>query len=119
MSAADLQKAVEKEFEMALQDRVLEETKDKKNAVDSYVYDMRNKLHESIRSSYQDQRRKHLLLSCKRLRIGCMEMQGDPIDERYKENIERGPANDQLLGSFMLIRFLKRSPEIVEHGGKK
>ncbi|KAJ0977863.1 hypothetical protein J5N97_013337 [Dioscorea zingiberensis] len=34
MLAADLQKAVEKEFEMALQDRVMEETKDKKNAVE-------------------------------------------------------------------------------------
>ncbi|CAN1836434.1 Heat shock 70 kDa protein 14 [Linum perenne] len=41
---ADLEKAVEKEFEMALQDRVMEETKDKKNAVEAYVYEMRNKL---------------------------------------------------------------------------
>ncbi|KAL2538351.1 heat shock 70 kDa protein 15-like [Forsythia ovata] len=43
MAGADVQKAVEKEFEMALQDRVMEETKDKKNAVEAYVYDMRNK----------------------------------------------------------------------------
>jgi len=46
LAAADLQKAVEKEFEMALQDRVMEETKDKKNAVEAYVYDMRNKVRE-------------------------------------------------------------------------
>lgn len=44
LSQADLQKAVEKEFEMALQDRIMEETKDKKNAVEAYVYDMRNKV---------------------------------------------------------------------------
>lgn len=44
LAVADVQKAVEKEFEMALQDRVMEETKDKKNAVESYVYDMRNKV---------------------------------------------------------------------------
>lgn len=44
LAAADVQKAVEKEFEMALQDRVMEETKDKKNAVEAYVYDMRNKV---------------------------------------------------------------------------
>ncbi|RRT50245.1 hypothetical protein B296_00023785 [Ensete ventricosum] len=43
MVSEELQKAVEKEFEMALQDRVMEETKDKKNAVEAYVYDMRNK----------------------------------------------------------------------------
>lgn len=41
---AELQKVVEKEYEMALQDRVMEETKDKKNAVEAYVYDMRNKV---------------------------------------------------------------------------
>ncbi len=41
---AELQKALEKEYEMALQDRVMEETKDKKNAVEAYVYDMRNKV---------------------------------------------------------------------------
>uniref|UniRef100_A0A7N0UXK2 Uncharacterized protein n=1 Tax=Kalanchoe fedtschenkoi TaxID=63787 RepID=A0A7N0UXK2_KALFE len=44
--SSDLQMAVEKEFEMALQDRVMEETKDKKNAVEAYVYDMRNKLYD-------------------------------------------------------------------------
>ncbi|XP_060191824.1 heat shock 70 kDa protein 15-like [Lycium barbarum] len=44
MAAADVQKAVEKGFEMALQDHVMEETKDKKNVVESYVYDMRNKV---------------------------------------------------------------------------
>lgn len=36
--------AIEKEYEMALQDRVMEETKDKKNAVESYVYAMRDKV---------------------------------------------------------------------------
>ncbi|RWW31596.1 hypothetical protein GW17_00003781 [Ensete ventricosum] len=65
MSAEELQKAVEKEFEMALQDRVMEETKDKKNAVEAYVYDMRNKL-------------------------------GNPIEVRYKEWTERGPAIAQI-----------------------
>lgn len=44
LQSVDVQKAVEKEYEMALQDRVMEETKDKKNAVESYVYDMRNKV---------------------------------------------------------------------------
>jgi hypothetical protein len=45
MGPDELQKAVEKEFEMALQDRVMEETKEKKNAVEAYVYDMRNKVY--------------------------------------------------------------------------
>jgi len=45
LAAADLQKAVEREYEMSLQDRVMEETKEKKNAVEAYVYDMRNKVY--------------------------------------------------------------------------
>ena len=48
----DLQKAVEKEYEMALQDRVMEETKDKKNAVEAYVYEMRNKVFNKIRKNF-------------------------------------------------------------------
>ena len=48
MVPAEVQKAVEKEFEMALQDRVMEETKDRKNAVEAYVYDMRNKVRVPI-----------------------------------------------------------------------
>lgn len=44
MGTVELEKAVEKEYEMALQDRVMEETKDKKNSVEAYVYDMRNKV---------------------------------------------------------------------------
>ena len=31
---------------MALQDRVMEDTKDEENAVQAYVYDMRNKLND-------------------------------------------------------------------------
>lgn len=48
MPRADLQKATDEEFEMALQDRVMEETKEKKNAVEAYVYDMRNKVSSSL-----------------------------------------------------------------------
>ena len=44
LSQEAVQKATEKEFEMALQDRVMEETKDRKNEVEAYVYDMRNKV---------------------------------------------------------------------------
>ncbi|GKC81148.1 heat shock 70 kDa protein 14-like protein, partial [Tanacetum coccineum] len=42
MLPADVQQAVEKEFEMALPKRVMEETKHKKNVVEAYVSDMRS-----------------------------------------------------------------------------
>ncbi|GJZ94269.1 heat shock 70 kDa protein 15-like protein, partial [Tanacetum coccineum] len=40
MLPADVQQAVEKEFEMALQDCVMEETKDKNNVVEAYGYQL-------------------------------------------------------------------------------
>ena len=51
LSQEAVQKAAEKEFEMALQDRVMEETKDMKNAVEAYVYDMRNKVCNTVQIS--------------------------------------------------------------------
>lgn len=48
LSAIDLQKAVENEFEMALQDRVMEASKDRNNVVEYDVYDMKNKVHTII-----------------------------------------------------------------------
>ncbi|GJW32992.1 heat shock 70 kDa protein 15-like protein [Tanacetum coccineum] len=52
MLPADVQQAVEKEFEMALQDRVMEETKDKKNVVEAYLHD---KLLEFVTDSDSEQ----------------------------------------------------------------
>ncbi|KAJ0977856.1 hypothetical protein J5N97_013330 [Dioscorea zingiberensis] len=114
MLAADLQKAVEKEFEMALQDRVMEETKDKKNAVEAYVYDMRNKLHDKYRDFVTDAESEELIAKLQEVedwlyedgedetkgvyvaKLEELKKQGDPIEERYKEYTERGPAIDQL-----------------------
>ncbi|KAG9129975.1 hypothetical protein Leryth_007091 [Lithospermum erythrorhizon] len=108
MLPVDLQKAVEKEFEMALQDRVMEETKDKKNAVESYVYDMRNKdfitepdreqfiakLQEVEDWLYEDgeDETKGVYIT----KLEELKKQGDPIEHRYKESTERGAVIDQL-----------------------
>ncbi|XP_068311127.1 heat shock 70 kDa protein 16-like isoform X4 [Pyrus communis] len=43
MTNAELSEAQEKELQLAQQDRIMEQTKDKKNALESYVYEMRNK----------------------------------------------------------------------------
>ncbi|GER32746.1 heat shock protein 70 [Striga asiatica] len=114
LSAADVQKAVEKEFEMALQDRVMEETKDKKNAVEAYVYDMRNKLHDKYHEFVTDTERDQLIARLQEVedwlyedgedetkgvyiaKLDELKKQGDPIEERYKEHTERGAVIDQL-----------------------
>uniref|UniRef100_A0A1D1XWP1 Heat shock protein 14 n=1 Tax=Anthurium amnicola TaxID=1678845 RepID=A0A1D1XWP1_9ARAE len=113
--AADLQKMIEKEFEMALQDRVMEETKDRKNAVEAYVYDMRNKLHSTYQDFVRDSEREEFTAQLQGVedwlyedgedetkgvyiaKLEELKKKGDPIEERYKENMERGPAIDQLV----------------------
>ncbi|KAM2058099.1 hypothetical protein ACFX16_030715 [Malus domestica] len=56
MTKAELSEAQEKELQLAQQDKIMEQTKDKKNALESYVYEMQNKLLNTYRSfaSYQE-----------------------------------------------------------------
>ncbi|KAG2729161.1 hypothetical protein I3760_01G236300 [Carya illinoinensis] len=112
---ADVQKAVEKEFEMALQDRVMEETKDRKNAVEAYVYDMRNKLSDKYREFVTDSEREEFTSKLQVVedwlyedgedetkgvyiaKLEELQKQGNPIEERYKEHVSRGTIIDQLV----------------------
>jgi heat shock protein 4 len=114
MLPVDVQKAVEKEFEMALQDRVMEETKDKKNAVEAYVYDMRNKLNDKYHDFVTEQEREQFTTRLQETedwlyedgedetkgvyvgKLNELKKQGDPIEERYKEFSERGAVVTQL-----------------------
>ncbi|KAJ4950775.1 hypothetical protein NE237_027607 [Protea cynaroides] len=114
MPPADVQKAVEKEFEMALQDRVMEETKDRKNAVEAYVYEMRNKLNDKYQEFVTSSERDGLIARLQEVedwlyedgedetkgvyvaKLEELKKLGDPIEERYKESSERGPAIEQL-----------------------
>ncbi|KAK1416843.1 hypothetical protein QVD17_25960 [Tagetes erecta] len=114
MLSADVQKAVEKEFEMALQDRVMEETKDKKNAVESYVYEMRNKLYDKLQEFVTDSDKEAFIAKLQETedwlyedgedetkgvyiaKLDELKKIGDPIEHRYKEHSERGSNVDQL-----------------------
>ncbi|PUZ64281.1 hypothetical protein GQ55_3G131500 [Panicum hallii var. hallii] len=115
LPAAELEKAVEKEYEMALQDRVMEETKEKKNAVEAYVYDMRNKLYDKYNDFVTPEEKEGLLARLQEVedwlyedgedetkgvyiaKLEELKKIGDPIEARYKEWTERGPAVDQLV----------------------
>lgn len=110
LSAPDLEKAKESEFEMALQDRVMEETKMKKNDVEEYIYSFRGKLCDAYQpfateseastlSSKLDQTEDWLYEDgedeTKGVYIAKLEelkKLGDPIEMRYKEESSRGPA---------------------------
>ncbi|XP_076902725.1 heat shock 70 kDa protein 15-like [Bidens hawaiensis] len=122
MLPADVEKAVEKELEMALQDRLMEETKDKKNAVEAYVYDMRNKLHDKLHEFVTEPKREAFLAKLQETedwlyedgedetkgvyiaKLDELKKQGDPIEQWYKEHSERGSFVDQLLNSINWYR---------------
>ncbi|CAN8305133.1 unnamed protein product [Cochlearia groenlandica] len=115
MQPGDVDQAVEKEFEMALQDRVMEETKDRKNAVESYVYEMRNKLSDKYHEYITDSDREAFLAKLQEVedwlyedgedetkgvyvaKLEELKKVGGPIEERYKESTERGSVIDQLV----------------------
>ncbi|KAH0650321.1 hypothetical protein KY284_030233 [Solanum tuberosum] len=61
MGTADVQKANVKEFEMALQDHVMEDTKDRKNVTESYVYDIRDKLSDIYQEFVTDSERENFI----------------------------------------------------------
>ena len=44
MTKVELMEAQDKELKLAQQDRTMEQTKEKKNSLESYVYEMRNKV---------------------------------------------------------------------------
>ncbi|XP_021731972.1 heat shock 70 kDa protein 14-like [Chenopodium quinoa] len=114
LSPVDLQKAVEKEFELALQDRVMEETKDRKNAVEAYVYDMRNKLNDKYQEFVIPSEKDEFIARLQEVedwlyedgedeiksvyvaKLEELKKQGDPIEERYKDHMERGNVIKQL-----------------------
>ncbi|AAD55461.1 Heat-shock protein [Arabidopsis thaliana] len=114
LKTVEVEKAVEKEFEMALQDRVMEETKDRKNAVESYVYDMRNKLSDKYQEYITDSEREAFLANLQEVedwlyedgedetkgvyvaKLEELKKVGDPVEVRYKESLERGSVIDQL-----------------------
>mmetsp|Transcript_779 Transcript_779/g.1729 ORF Transcript_779/g.1729 Transcript_779/m.1729 type:complete len:240 (-) Transcript_779:196-915(-) len=107
MNAADLQGAMEKEYDMAMTDRIQEETKDKKNELEAYIYSMRNKLcdtyteyvTEGDKSSFNskldsmedwlyedgEDETKGVYVQ----KIGELKAIGDPIEERYNEAASR------------------------------
>ncbi|EPS62237.1 hypothetical protein M569_12554, partial [Genlisea aurea] len=111
---SDLQKAVEEECKMARQDRVMEETKDKKNAVEAYVYDFRNKLRDKYAEFVKDSEREQFIAKLQEVedwlyedgedetkevyvaKLDELKKVGDPIEERYREHAERGSVIGQL-----------------------
>eukprot|EP01018_Ginkgo_biloba_P010427 Gb_20168 [translate_table: standard] len=115
LSKLELQKAEEKEYELAHNDKIMEDTKDSKNAVEAYVYDMRNKLFDKYRNYATETEREELSRKLQQTedwlyeegddetrgvynaKLEELKKIGDPIEQRYKEEEARNKAARDLM----------------------
>lgn len=129
LPTSDLTKATEVEYEMALQDRVMEETKEKKNAVEAYVYDMRNKLYDKLQDYVTEEEKNTLIGKLQETedwlyedgeneskgvyiaKLAELKKMGDPVESRLKEEEQRQPAVESLQYCLRSFRDAALSPD--------
>ncbi|XP_007020850.2 PREDICTED: heat shock 70 kDa protein 16 [Theobroma cacao] len=127
MTKAELIEAQDKELKLAQHDRTMEQTKEKKNALESYVYEMRNKLFNTYRSFASDKEKEGISRSLQETEEwlyedGEDEMEGaytskledlqklvDPVESRYKDEEARAQASSELLNSIVAYRMSTKS----------
>uniref|UniRef100_A0A0E0E5D2 Heat shock 70 kDa protein 16 n=1 Tax=Oryza meridionalis TaxID=40149 RepID=A0A0E0E5D2_9ORYZ len=115
MSNQELLEAQEQESQLAYQDKLMERTKERKNALESYVYDTRNKLSERYRSFATDSEKEEISLSLQQTedwlyeegddeteavynsKLEELKRLVDPIENRCKDEEVRGQATRDLL----------------------
>ncbi|KAG5138392.1 hypothetical protein JHK82_023123 [Glycine max] len=114
MTKAEISEAHEKELQLAQQDRIVEQTKEKKNSLESFVYDMRSKLFHTYRSFASEQEKDGISRSLQETeewlyedgvdetehayssKLEDLKKLVDPIENRYKDDKERVHATRDL-----------------------
>ncbi|KAF5205823.1 Heat shock protein [Thalictrum thalictroides] len=127
MTKAQVQEAQDKELRLVQQDQIMERTKDKKNALEAYVYETRNKLLDSYRSFTTDSEREGISRNLQetedwlyedgddeseQVYSGKMEdlkKLVDPIEGRYKDEEGRAQATRDLLKCIVDYRMAVKS----------
>ncbi|XP_022981397.1 heat shock 70 kDa protein 16-like [Cucurbita maxima] len=115
MTKAELSEARERELQLAQQDKNMERAKDKKNALESYVYEMRNKLVNTYRSFASDEEREGISSTLQQTedwlyedgddetesayssKLDDLKKLVDPIVNRYEDEEARAQAKTHLL----------------------
>nr|AII99889.1 heat shock protein [Cicer arietinum] len=116
MTQAEIIEAQEQECQLTQQDRTMELTKDKRNSLESYVYDMRNKLFNEYRNFASEQERDGISRSLQETeewlydegddetvhayaaKLEDLKQLVDPIENRCKDEEARVQATRDLLG---------------------
>ncbi|XP_050218478.1 heat shock 70 kDa protein 16 [Mercurialis annua] len=122
MTEIELSEAKEKELQLAEQDKIVEQAKERKNALESYVYDMRNKLFNTYRSFANDEEREGISRSFQETeewlyedgddetedayssKLQDLNKLVDPIENRYKDEEARAQAIQDLLNCIVDYR---------------
>ncbi|KAK6932316.1 Heat shock protein 70 family [Dillenia turbinata] len=122
MTNAKLLEAQEKEIQLAQQDIKMEQAKDKKNALESYVYDTRNKISSTHQSFISESEKEGISRSLQQTEewlyedgddesedVYTQKLEGlkklvDPIENRYKDEEARGQATKDLLDCIVSYR---------------
>ncbi|GFZ03227.1 heat shock protein 70 (Hsp 70) family protein [Actinidia rufa] len=115
MTKAELSLAQEKELQLVQQDIKVEQTKDKKNMLESYVYDTRSKLLNSYRSFATESEKEGISRNLQQTeewlyddgddesenvyidKLEDLKKLVDPIENRYKDEEARAEATRGLL----------------------
>ncbi|CAD6338649.1 unnamed protein product [Miscanthus lutarioriparius] len=88
MSKQELLEAQEQEQQLVYQDKLMERTKDRKNALESYVYDTRNKLSERYRSFATDSEREQISVNLQQTEEWLYEEGDDETEAVYSSKLE-------------------------------
>ncbi|GFP97031.1 heat shock 70 kDa protein 16 [Phtheirospermum japonicum] len=127
MTQGELSQAQEKELQLAQQDINMERTKEKKNALEAYVYETRNRLLNSYRSFATDSEKDGISSSLQQTeewlyedgddesefvyteKLQDLKKMVDPIEYRYKDEEDRAVATRNLLNCLVEYRTAARS----------
>ncbi|KAK4439333.1 Heat shock protein 16 [Sesamum alatum] len=122
MTRGELSQAQEKELQLAQQDLKVERTKEKKNALEAYVYESRNKLLNTYRSFATDSEKEGISSNLQQTeewlyddgddeseyvyteKLDNLKKMVDPIEIRYKEEEARAVATRDLLNCIVEYR---------------
>ncbi|XP_059662185.1 heat shock 70 kDa protein 16 [Cornus florida] len=132
MTKDELVQALEKELQLAQQDIKIEQIKDKKNTLESYVYDTRNKLLNTYRSFATESEREGISRNLQQTeewlyddedyesehvyneKLNDLKKLVDPIENRYKDEESRPQATRALLNCIVEHRMAVGSLSAIE-----
>jgi len=122
LSKTDLNNLTEQENHMVMQDRLEKERADSKNAVEEYVYDMRDKLYSSYEKFITEDERSSFSLKLEDTenwlyedgedekkqvyidKLAELKQIGQPVADRFRESQEWPAARDEMGSAIQQIR---------------